>query len=93
MALLRGLQPTDLASAEPRDDWGPRLDALRGLILWGQGQNAQAVALLAPAAKTMEDRRTPSADLEPFRKALASARQDATTPTTHGTRTSVTQRE
>ena len=77
--LLDGLQPTDLASAEPRDDWGPRLDALRGTILWGQGQNAQAVALLAPAVKTMEEHRTPSADLEPFRKALASARQEAGT--------------
>jgi hypothetical protein len=49
------------------------------MILQGLGQNAQAVALLGPAVKMMEERRTPAADLEPFRKALASARQDAGT--------------
>ena len=36
--LLHDLRPADLASAEPRDDWAPRLDALRGTILEGQGQ-------------------------------------------------------
>ena len=73
--LLHDLRPTDLASAEPRDDWAPRLDALRGTILWGQGHYADAAALLAPAVKTMQEQHTPAADLEPFAKALASARR------------------
>ena len=75
--LLHDLRPTDLASAEPRDDWAPRLDALRGTILWGQGHYADAVALLAPAVKTMQEQHTPAADLEPFTKALASAQRDS----------------
>jgi non-specific serine/threonine protein kinase len=73
--LLRDLRPADLASAEPREDWVPRLDALRGTILWGQGHNTEAVALLAPALKTMQERHTPFSDLELFRNALASAQR------------------
>jgi len=57
--LLQDLRPTDLASAEPRDDWAPRLDALRGTILRGQGHYADAVALLAPAVKAMQEQHTP----------------------------------
>jgi len=75
--LLEDLQPKDLASAEPRDDWAARLDALHGTILWGQGHDAEAVALLAPAVSTMEAEHTPAADLEPFKKALANARQES----------------
>lgn len=75
--LLHDLRPADLASAEPRDDWAPRLDALRGTILGGQGHYADAAALLAAAVKTMQEQHTPAADLEPFTKALASAQRDS----------------
>jgi hypothetical protein len=40
--LLHDLRPTDLASAEPRDDWAPRLDALRGTILRASAQRDSA---------------------------------------------------
>jgi hypothetical protein len=40
--------------------WAPRLDALRGTILGGQGHYADAAALLAPAMKTMQEQHTPS---------------------------------
>jgi hypothetical protein len=63
--------------AEPRDDWAARLDALHGTILWGQGHDAEAVSLLAPAVRTMEAEHTPASDLEPFKKALANAQQDS----------------
>jgi eukaryotic-like serine/threonine-protein kinase len=71
--LLRDLQPADLAGAEPRDDWGPRLDAMRGSVLLGLGQKADAVSLLGPAIKSMQERGTPSADLAPFLLALSRA--------------------
>ena len=48
--LLHDLRPADLASAEPRDDWAPRLDALRGTILGGQGHYADAAAQRDSAA-------------------------------------------
>ena len=71
--LLLDLKPTDLASAEPRDDWSARLDAMRGTVLLGQGQLREGLALLAPAVKTMQERNTPAADLAPFIKALSGA--------------------
>ena len=74
--LLRELRPTDLASAEPRDDWASRLDALRGVVLGGEGKSAEAMALLAPALRTMQEQHPDSPDLVFFRKALASAQRN-----------------
>ena len=76
--LLQDLQPADLASAEPRDDWAARLDAMRGEVLLGLGQKANAIALLAPAVRTMQERKTPAADIEPFVEALSRAQRDST---------------
>jgi non-specific serine/threonine protein kinase len=76
--LLQDLQPADLASAEPRDDWAARLDAMRGEVLLGLGQKVNAIALLAPAVRTMQERKTPAADIEPFVEALSRAQRDST---------------
>jgi eukaryotic-like serine/threonine-protein kinase len=72
--LAASLNSTDLASAEPRDDWTPRLAALRGRILVAQGLRAEGVALLAPAVAEMKRSKTPDEDLGPFERALAAAR-------------------
>jgi tetratricopeptide (TPR) repeat protein len=39
--LVTNLDAPDLASAEPREDWAPRLQALRGAILSGQGHKSE----------------------------------------------------
>jgi non-specific serine/threonine protein kinase len=74
--LVQGLKAEDLASAEPRDDWPARLDALRGEILLGEGQRARGLALLAPAVRSMQDRKTPATDIAPFLKVLSDASPD-----------------
>ena len=74
--LVQGLKAEDLASAEPRDDWPARLDALRGEILLGEGQRARGLALLAPAVRSMQDRKTPETDIAPFLKVLSDASPD-----------------
>ena len=53
--LLQDLLPADLAGAEPRDDWAARLDAMRGEVLLGPGQKANAIALLAPAVSCLSN--------------------------------------
>ena len=68
--LVAPLQPEALASAEPRQDWPPRLQALRGCILIGRGHKADGLALLRPAVQAMEQLHTPEDDLAPFRRVL-----------------------
>lgn len=71
--LVAHLDSAQLADAEPREDWGARLMALKGAILLGQGSKAQALALLGPAVAEMEKRHTPAEDLDPFKQQLAAA--------------------
>jgi DNA-binding winged helix-turn-helix (wHTH) protein/tetratricopeptide (TPR) repeat protein len=69
--LAEHLTAADLDSAEPRPDWEPRLAALRGQILIGEGRRSEGRALLVSAVSAMEASHTPEADLMPFKKTLA----------------------
>ena len=50
----------------------------RGEVMLGLGQKGNAIALLAPAVRTMQERKTPAADIEPFVEALSRAQRDST---------------
>jgi hypothetical protein len=73
--LLPPLTEADLAAAEPRPDWGPRLQALRAEILIGQGQKSEGVAQLTQAVAQMQSLHTPIDDIDQFNKLLVSARK------------------
>jgi DNA-binding winged helix-turn-helix (wHTH) protein/serine/threonine protein kinase len=71
--LLSPLNPADLTAAEPREDWAPRLEALRGQIFLGQGRLRDGVETLTQALAEMDRLNTPAQDSAPFRRLLANA--------------------
>jgi tetratricopeptide (TPR) repeat protein len=68
--LLAPLKATDLAAAEPREDWEPRLAALRAEILIRQGDRRAGLPKLAAAVERMEASHSPPEDVAPLRKLL-----------------------
>jgi non-specific serine/threonine protein kinase len=69
--LLPSLNPADLTAAEPREDWVPRLEALRGQIFLGQGRLHDGIETLTQALAEMDRLKTPPEDSAPFRSLLA----------------------
>lgn len=69
--LVTGIQADKLASAEPRDDWPARLQALNGAIALKRGHKAEGLTLLKSAIAAMQARHTPSEDVEAYRRLFA----------------------
>jgi eukaryotic-like serine/threonine-protein kinase len=74
--IANSLSPAALSEAgEGGEDWGQRLQGLKGEILLREGHKAQAAALLEPAVSKIEADRLPVWIVGPLREALARARE------------------
>jgi eukaryotic-like serine/threonine-protein kinase len=75
LALAERIDPAALVSVTIGGvDWAPRLQALKGRILVGQGREAEGLALLEPAIEQMKAGGMQSYIVAPFEQTLTQAR-------------------